>query len=564
MLSSEITDKFDYTFLFGDLNFRLEVSRLHADWLIARQGTSITPPHAPMLTFSLEYAQALSFDQLYNLMRNGQAFVGFREAPINFPPTFKYDVLRTLKAKRRNSRASAHPTTPGRPASTPVPTPTPTPIPTPRDKPPEEAYDEDEDEPEDVDGEAASSMSASTRRDADSNSTTSSSSSSARRRGARALVKRISVRAARSARVKWHELVSPGTSPVPGRVAGAGRSAVSVGVDGEERVGTPIGLGIGMGKRATGSLGDVSLGASPMMVRASSTKSGVWSTSMSVSGQVSEDGGEEGEERDKGVYDSSSKQRVPSWSGFPCFNFTHFIHTPGRCDRILFKSTVKPGPDPEDTEHPLTLNKSIFGHIFRTISRRGSVVSPTSPSTTDSTIHPYPQSPPATTFPPFAVPSASPRRPRPRSTEVTSLVLSQRQVKRSFSSLALSQAQSPTSSSASPSTSPPNSAPLTAFAYTPPPASADLSPSASPPARPQIAYAHQRASSVPSPPPRDRSGWRIPWLNAREQPPAKISGGPLVGEVECLAYSALDDRGMRRLEGRSDHRPVIGSYALYI
>jgi hypothetical protein len=34
----DITDKFDYTFLCGDLNFRLDISRLHADWLISRQG----------------------------------------------------------------------------------------------------------------------------------------------------------------------------------------------------------------------------------------------------------------------------------------------------------------------------------------------------------------------------------------------------------------------------------------------------------------------------------------------------------------------------------------------
>lgn len=39
---------------------------------------------------------------------------------------------------------------------------------------------------------------------------------------------------------------------------------------------------------------------------------------------------------------------------------------------------------------------------------------------------------------------------------------------------------------------------------------------------------------------------------------------PTKGEVVCLSYSSLDDRGMRLLEGRSDHRPVIGSYAVYL
>ena len=33
--------------------------------------------------------------------------------------------------------------------------------------------------------------------------------------------------------------------------------------------------------------------------------------------------------------------------------------------------------------------------------------------------------------------------------------------------------------------------------------------------------------------------------------------GPRRGEVECLLYKSLDDREMRLLEGRSDHRPVI-------
>jgi hypothetical protein len=33
-------------------------------------------------------------------MKTGGAFVGFKEGPIDFPPTFKYDVLRTIKRKR--------------------------------------------------------------------------------------------------------------------------------------------------------------------------------------------------------------------------------------------------------------------------------------------------------------------------------------------------------------------------------------------------------------------------------------------------------------------------------
>lgn len=59
-----------------------------------------------------DYAQALAFDQLHNLMQNGQAFDGFREGPINFAPTFKYDVLRILKrSKTKGSRHRRKPDT---------------------------------------------------------------------------------------------------------------------------------------------------------------------------------------------------------------------------------------------------------------------------------------------------------------------------------------------------------------------------------------------------------------------------------------------------------------------
>jgi hypothetical protein len=90
-MGEDLTDRFDYTFLFGDLNFRLDISRLHADWLISRR----------------DYEQALGFDQLRNQMQHGDAFVGFNEADINFPPTFKYDVIRTLKRLKPKSARSA-------------------------------------------------------------------------------------------------------------------------------------------------------------------------------------------------------------------------------------------------------------------------------------------------------------------------------------------------------------------------------------------------------------------------------------------------------------------------
>ena len=92
-LREDPTDRFDHTFLCGDLNFRLDVTRVHAEWLIKEK----------------KYAQALEFDQLRKNMHGlgSSAFVGFDEATIDFPPTFKYDVLRTLKGDKKRSRGSA-------------------------------------------------------------------------------------------------------------------------------------------------------------------------------------------------------------------------------------------------------------------------------------------------------------------------------------------------------------------------------------------------------------------------------------------------------------------------
>ncbi len=86
----DITEQFDHTFWFGDLNFRIDISRQHADWLMMNK----------------KYDQALAFDQLGKVLKEGDSFKGFKEAPIHFPPTYKYDVLKTLKIKAQQTLTS--------------------------------------------------------------------------------------------------------------------------------------------------------------------------------------------------------------------------------------------------------------------------------------------------------------------------------------------------------------------------------------------------------------------------------------------------------------------------
>lgn len=49
---------------------RVDITRKHADWLLMQK----------------RYDQALEFDQLRRVMRETDAFRGFKEAPITFPP----------------------------------------------------------------------------------------------------------------------------------------------------------------------------------------------------------------------------------------------------------------------------------------------------------------------------------------------------------------------------------------------------------------------------------------------------------------------------------------------
>ncbi|PWN29424.1 DNase I-like protein, partial [Jaminaea rosea] len=83
---ADVTGMYDHSFWCGDLNFRVDITRQHADWLIMNK----------------RYDQALEFDQLRKVMKEGREFQNFREHDISFPPTYKYDVLKTLKKPKRD------------------------------------------------------------------------------------------------------------------------------------------------------------------------------------------------------------------------------------------------------------------------------------------------------------------------------------------------------------------------------------------------------------------------------------------------------------------------------
>ena len=68
-------------------------------------GTEHNLPDIPSLVSSLR--SLLSFDQLIKERVQGRAFDGFREGPIAFPPTFKYDVDSTELDSSSKARCPA-------------------------------------------------------------------------------------------------------------------------------------------------------------------------------------------------------------------------------------------------------------------------------------------------------------------------------------------------------------------------------------------------------------------------------------------------------------------------
>ncbi|KAG7089700.1 hypothetical protein E1B28_011355 [Marasmius oreades] len=517
VMAEDITDKFDYTFVFGDLNFRLDISRLHADWLISRQ----------------DYVQALAFDQLKNLMQNGRAFVGFREAPINFPPTFKYDVLRTLKGAKRRQLKLERWKSDRVQRLTDV---------TEKDGAAVEDVDKSSDEGDGEVASVASSVWTSTnsrhRQDPDQEEGYFHGQGMSRSSSSKLSIS-VSV-AAQKARTKWLSLLGPSSVPAsPTKWLRSKSSLVEATTARNQRESSeeviPELKVQREGSEDSPDLGTDATLVPPPLGRLRSTKS---NTSLQSDDDYDEN---------KGVYDTSSKKRVPSW-----------------CDRILWKSTVEPDPEPEvdDTDshyRPRTRVGQFLANAFRphsTRSRRSSVASVTtfgasSTATTGNSINSdsplpspellesiipfsrfvYPESRPTTLCQPVNANSlenltlghtrntlneGDSRSPQP---ETPSLPVSN-----------ISKRGSGIVNSDSPTNHKEHTLPPSRWRFL------------------QSFLTHHSSGSTSSD-------------NSIVVPSTKL---PRKGDVVCLSYNTLDDKGMRRLEGRSDHRPVIGSYAVYL
>ncbi|TCD63755.1 hypothetical protein EIP91_004970 [Steccherinum ochraceum] len=583
LMAEDLTERFDHTFFCGDLNFRLDITRLHADWLISRK----------------EYAQALAFDQLRKVMASGEAFVGFQEGQIDFPPTFKYDVLRTTKRSKHSLRrpAKAVVADPGlhEKVLSEIEE---------QEREEREALMRAEDEDDEDGGEATSITSSAWTsvhsrqtedpddRDADddeadeyffSADTAATTRANANIGNNNVVQKILTASAAHKAKAKWMSLIqSPNGSPwskmkkkldsdhsqPPPSPSFAFRSATLLPTPGE----TP--------------------GTSTAHVAADSDDKFLKPLRSHGSGRISpiksrrKSDEEEPEDPDKGVYDSSHKQRVPSW-----------------CDRILWKSTVEPQPyDVWPLEEPLPTSppRTRIGHLFHALrpgmrNRKDSYAStvsaesmPISPATSDTessdTSHHLSSSPRFLVNNPH--PPARPSR-LSRSQSNDSMTIHERPItSRSFTHAPGHETNtrpvsSPPSSLPPPPPPPPPKQQLPYAVYKP----RHGHHAAESPTLPHPPETNPSPSEVPPPlPPKDLTSpsshrWLsnfLPFLSRDytsqpclplELPPTPEPTPPPLprkGEIACLEYRTLDDKGMRRLEGRSDHRPVIGSYAVYI
>lgn len=89
---AEIVSSRDTENQLTSVNFRVDISLLHAKWLLEKK----------------QYPEALMFDQLRKVMGDPKCnpLPGFEEADITFMPTFKYDVWKSVRATNKEKRKS--------------------------------------------------------------------------------------------------------------------------------------------------------------------------------------------------------------------------------------------------------------------------------------------------------------------------------------------------------------------------------------------------------------------------------------------------------------------------
>ena len=263
-----------------------------------------------------------------------------------------------------------------------------------------------------------------------------------------------------------------------------------------------------------------------------------------------------------------------------------------RCDRILYKSTVIPPPDPEPEpatstpplqESPSGLLRSgqrvgqFFANAFKTRNRRESV---SSVSTT--AINAPNSSPNGSPVLNLERRGSGPRgREKPPPAISVPIEMSSDSAGATFSA--------PThpvhNNDVNCHSKRRSTDPVHGAAHAPPDirrrsASGPLpavtkAPSSGPPALPMPDFDPQPVPAAAGP----RRWFSLQFLSAIHNlhagptPATRTSQAvPLVlppprhrkGDMVCIAYETLSDKEMRRLEGRSDHRPVIGHYAVFV
>ncbi|KAG8999198.1 hypothetical protein FRB94_006387 [Tulasnella sp. JGI-2019a] len=576
-MSEDITDRYDHTFVFGDLNFRINVTRLHAEWLISRK----------------DYATALQFDQLKEVMQNDTVFDRFEEAPINFDPTFKYDVLQTLKKHRSvrkaiQDRAARHIRRTKRAAGL-----------------VEEAEEGEESDSssseEDLEGQDGKSVSSSVWTGVQSHHTGDGDGDGVQEvdlallpAAENAKVNALSSSPFKSAQLLQHPaahrakekllglLQRNSSSPAMARPGPSGESLAAPPALQRNHAPHHAAMPVVTGSAQTSielPRGTNEPTKPPPLRRATSIKSG---------GLTLEDG-DRVPMTDRGVYDSSSKQRVPSWLVVALISLRSCAHALLRCDRILFKSTIIPEDEedePEDEhEHP---RFPVFrvSQLFASFMRHRKDSNLSIGSTAESSAAASIGSGSAMHNAMSPLSSLSPDEPS-QASPADALSLDSPEQSPSHSR-ALKFSKSP---SFRPSQKPPiisprsatpegmgvvrrrsfsaSTTPVSPFVATPPPAvSIGLPLNQPPPAEHPRKLTH---ATTWTPPPNPRRWFPFSSTSRDATPTLPTVSLPQAeevrhrrGDIVCLEYNTLDDRRMRQLEARSDHRPVFGDFAIYV